>query len=123
MKNLQSVRGQPLMDAGPVGVLQCQMYGLRKGFIGFKGTGKDLLEASLSDSGSMFIQSRMSFEESSVRQGSTLDGFCSGWGPAMPNVWFAQGFIGFKGPGKDLLETLLSASGLKSFQSDESSVC
>ena len=67
MKNLQSVRGQPLMDSGPVGVLQGEMYGLRKVLTGFKGPGKDLLETLLSDSGSMFIQSRMSFEESSVR--------------------------------------------------------
>ena len=41
------------MDSGPVGVLQCQMYGLRKVFKGFKGPGKDLLETSLSDSDSI----------------------------------------------------------------------
>ena len=44
MKNLQSVRGQPLLDTGPVGVLQGKMYGLRKVLTGFKGPGKDLLE-------------------------------------------------------------------------------
>ena len=63
MKNLQSVRGQPLMDSGPVGVLQGGMYGLRKVFTGFKGPGKDLLETLLSASGLKYFQS----DRSSVR--------------------------------------------------------
>ena len=67
MKNLQSVRGQPLMDTGPVGVLQGKMYDLREILPGFKGPGKGLLETLLSDSGSRFFQFSVCFQGSSVR--------------------------------------------------------
>ena len=55
--------------------LQGEMYGLRNVFTSSKGPGKDLLETLLPDSGSIFFQSRISFEDSSVRSGYDLDGF------------------------------------------------